>query len=479
MKCNMWSIHKQLSAMVIKEINNGYSPGDFFILVPSIKTGPFKKLENELVMNNIPCFVPINDDSKLDDDITKDKVIFSSFHQSKGRERKIVIIYNFDNSYFLFYDKDHPLDYCPKPIYVATTRAKEKLVLLESMEFERMGFLKSSPYHWLDLDFIDYQYIPTSARITPKLVHTIENKKHKTTPTELVRFLREDHLNRLNPIVNDLFVRTRDCLTNIEIPNKILGKDNKWEEISDINGLVIPAYFEFQNKGFIAIKQWLDNFFKLENNLKNDFLIKNKHKLNWPPTSINDYLFMGNLYISTREGLYFKLNQIENYDWLTIDLIEKCQENLKVVNPNSEFEIEIGTITSEGIAYIYDSNYGKIVIRGRIDAMEDCIWEFKCVDHLTVEHFLQVIIYYWIYHNTMEQKEGKKDFKLMNIRTGEIFQLKQDNYYLIEEIIEVLLRNKYQKNTKLNDSDFLNSAEKNIVEDKIDKKPSGYLFRDD
>jgi hypothetical protein len=329
------------------------------------------------------------------------------------------------------------------------------------------------------LDFIDYQYIPTSARITPKLVHTIENKKHKTTPTELVRFLREDHLNRLNPIVNDLFVRTRDCLTNIEIPNKILGKDNKWEEISDINGLVIPAYFEFQNKGFIAIKQWLDNFFKLENNLKNDFLIKNKHKLNWPPTSINDYLFMGNLYISTREGLYFKLNQIENYDWLTIDLIEKCQENLKVVNPNSEFEIEIGTITSEGIAYIYDSNYGKIVIRGRIDAMEDCIWEFKCVDHLTVEHFLQVIIYYWIYHNTMEQKEGKKDFKLMNIRTGEIFQLKQDNYYLIEEIIEVLLRNKYQKNTKLNDSDFLNSAEKNIVEDKIDKKPSGYLFRDD
>lgn len=509
LKCNMWSIHKHLSALILKEIKNGFTPGDFFILVPSVKAGPFKKLENELVMNNIPCFVPINDESKLDEDITKDKVIFSSFHQSKGRERKIVIIYNFDNSYFMFYDKDHPLDYCPKPIYVATTRAKNKLILLESMEYERFSFLKSSPYIWSTFDFIDYQYISTSARITPKIVHTKNNEKHKTSPTELVRFLKEEHLARLNPIVSELFSKVRDKISDIEIPNKILGKDEKWEEISDINGLVIPAYFEYSNKNVIAIKNWLDNFFKTNDSIENNFLIKNKNKLNWPPISIDDFLFMGNLYISARQNLYFKLNQIENYDWLTMETLEKCQENLKIVNPDSEFEVEIGNITSEGIAYIYDCDFGKIVIRGQIDAMEDCIWEFKCVDHLSVEHYLQVIIYYWIYRNSMEENLGKKDFKLMNIRTGEIHQLKQDNYYLIEEVIEVLLRNKYQKSTKLNDDEFLLLAKGPSIStgneflsqakgpggskgteflllakspsSSIEKptKPPGYLFRDD
>ncbi len=36
----------------------------------------------------------------------KDKLVFSTFHQVKGLERKVVIVYSFDDSYFDFYQRE-------------------------------------------------------------------------------------------------------------------------------------------------------------------------------------------------------------------------------------------------------------------------------------------------------------------------------------------------------------------------------------
>ena len=87
-------------------LEKGYSYSDFFILAPSVKSikSPIRQLANELSNNKIPIYVPISDEEKIDEDIIKDKMVFSTFHQVKGLERKIVIIFNFDNSYFLFYN---------------------------------------------------------------------------------------------------------------------------------------------------------------------------------------------------------------------------------------------------------------------------------------------------------------------------------------------------------------------------------------
>ena len=59
-------------------------------------------------------------EEKLDEDILTGKIVFSTFHQVKGLERKVVIIYNFDNSYFIYYEKDKSPFICPNTIYVPT-----------------------------------------------------------------------------------------------------------------------------------------------------------------------------------------------------------------------------------------------------------------------------------------------------------------------------------------------------------------------
>ena len=54
---------------------------------------------------------PISDDAKLDDKIINNKIVFTTYHQSKGRERKVVILYSFDESYFTYYSYDSYFSY--------------------------------------------------------------------------------------------------------------------------------------------------------------------------------------------------------------------------------------------------------------------------------------------------------------------------------------------------------------------------------
>ena len=56
--------------------------------------------------------------------------MISSFHQSKGLERKIVVVFNFDQSYFKYYAKHENTDVVPNTLYVACTRAKDILILV-------------------------------------------------------------------------------------------------------------------------------------------------------------------------------------------------------------------------------------------------------------------------------------------------------------------------------------------------------------
>ena len=76
------------------------------MLAPSLKStnNPVKRLENELVKNKIPVYFSRNEEDGLDEDVIKGKVAFTTFHQSKGRERKIVFVFGFDNSYQCNYE---------------------------------------------------------------------------------------------------------------------------------------------------------------------------------------------------------------------------------------------------------------------------------------------------------------------------------------------------------------------------------------
>jgi hypothetical protein len=101
--------------------------------------------------------------------------------------------------------------------------------------------------------------------------------------------------------------------------------------------------------------------------------------------------------------------------------------------------------------------YGIIQLSGRLDAItKESVWEFKCVDEISLEHKLQLIVYFWMWNfANMSYKYGIKDFSILNIKSGQILQLYTKKILIINQIIEILFDNKYLDKKILNDEEFI------------------------
>jgi len=462
---NSFDIYKKIGKYLINIMNTeNIFPSDIFILVPSLKTtdSAYKKLENYLVKKGIHCITPLSDDFKLDDIIIQNKVVFTTYHQAKGRERKIVILYNFDNSFTEFYmkkEENNDLLKCPNIIYVGATRASYKLILIQDLRSKPLNFLNISK-----LKTNKYLNIISSNKKIILNNNSIKNKKiKKINVTELVKFISPLTLEQLiNIIDKDLFIEIKKPYLNIDIPNKIKIISNNltiWEDISDLNGLVIPAIYEskLNNLQMSTIESYVYEKIQEKDVFKN--IKKYVGKINIPAKNISDYLKIGNIYNSIQNKLHAKLAQIKKYDWLNNDIILKFHDIMNVIDLTTKFEVFISNINTNTDYLEYEhENYGLIHFKGRIDAIsENNVWEFKCVDFLTIEHKLQLIIYKWMWEKAnLNDIYGKKDFCLLNIKSGQILKFNyNNNYYILEEIIEILLQEKYLNKKNLNDLEFI------------------------
>lgn len=479
---NSYEVYKPIGKYIKNIIStHQFLPSDIFILVPSLKTleSPYKKLENYLVKNGIKCSTPTSDDAKLDDKIISNKVVFTTYHQSKGRERKIVILYNFDESFIKYYSKDFyykhdDFDSCPNIIYVGVTRASHKLILIQDFKQKPLHFLKlnklksNSNIKIITLDKLNiYKSISQ--------IKNIDNIK-KISVTDLVKFISSSTMeNLLNLIESNLFDEILKPNKLINIPNKIkletkknnFVENNLWEDVSDLNGLVIPAMFEAKLKKISTIENYVteklaDN--NIFNNLKNLKGFKGyTNKINIPAKKISEYLQIGNLYLTIQNKLHAKLEQISKYEWLEEHVVNECHDMMKMIDVSTQFEIPISNSDSDYFEFIHDT-FGIIHIKGRLDAVSDHdVWEFKCVDNLTIEHKLQLITYCWMW-NTSNYCElyGKKNFYLLNIKSGHTLKLNYThNFFIIEQIIEILLNEKYLIKKFIGENEFIDLCTKN------------------
>jgi len=87
---------------IIKDYLSIYKPQDIFVVAFSIKDRtPIKHLANYVTNNlDVPIYCSNSDQESLDSRVIENKLVFSSIHQIKGRERKAVIFIGFDDSYF-------------------------------------------------------------------------------------------------------------------------------------------------------------------------------------------------------------------------------------------------------------------------------------------------------------------------------------------------------------------------------------------
>ena len=439
---NPKKIYKTIGKSIVKMMKyDNIKADDIFVLTPSTKSlnNASIKLENYLVKHKIKC-ITSSENTNLDSSTIEDKVVFTSFHQTKGRERKVVIIYNFDSSLFEYYLKNEEQNKCPNILYVALTRASYKLILIQDCKKNMLPFinLKYS-------DISKYVNFKQTDNINIQKTLIPDEKIYNYSVTDLVKFISPTIMDFIVKNCNNLFSCVRKELEYVTIISKIKNK-NIYEDVSDLNGIIIPAMYEkkyFNEYSFIEISI-LENI----NSPQFNFIKKYVEKIKIPCVSIHDNLVASNIYSAINSNLHAKLSQITKYDWLSKTIVNKCHKNMDVIKTDkTKFEIPI--------SYIHTINETKILINGRMDVINDeNIYELKCVDHLTIEHKLQLIIYeYLCRKNNMKNIENLQ-FKLLNIRTGEILQLNIDTI-IIDKLFDLIIENKLNDNKQLNNSEFI------------------------
>jgi hypothetical protein len=480
------NLQKNLENTVIYHINRllseGAQPSDFFILGASVKgpNSPIRKMENVLVERGIPCHVPMFESDTIDEKVIHKKVVFCTFHSVKGRQRKYVFVLGFDQGYMRFYGRNLPQDQCPSTLYVATTRGTHGLFLLERTNYETdrpLEFLKKDQFEMRKMPNIEFKgtpYFPLYE--TPEIEIEEAVQKHLVTPTDLIKFIPEAVLEEITPILNNMFKVIQPKGVELDIPTVIETQGGFFEEVSDLNGLAIPAmYYDClsaegtTNVLYEMILIVLDEFKDHEHGFLKDLVSQLPTEYKTPA----DYLFLANVYTAFQEKLYFKLKQItrDDYKWLTEDMFKKCKGRLnRTIGPECETARPLIEKTiihqSQELEHesidLFLSEYFVSTLKFRFTARADLItqtsmWEIKCVREITMDHQLQVVIYAWL----LNMKSVEKEVKIYNIRTGEIQRLDATKEEL-DYIVVSLLQGKYQKIVKKTDEEFLEDCRKII-----------------
>jgi hypothetical protein len=466
-------------------LRKGYSYSDIFILAPSTRSikSPIRLLANKLSYTGIPIFVPNSDEEQIDESVVGGKIIFSSFHQAKGLERKVVIIFGMDDTYFRYYKKDRNVHSMPNEIYVAITRASEHLTMIHH---DKNDFLP----------FINQQSLYTTCEVSGKVSVRIkkEQKPNKVGVTELLRHQLSETIEECYDYLTIKNIRKKSTVINIASKTK---QRVGYENVSDITGIAIPTYLEYQLKGTMSIyshikkdqksiEKKLDiNINPLKNTLVNKIVeIKINSDIFWvqddqsdssdddseefKETCINfddikfnninnaELLFIANIWKSHTNGFNVSFNQIQNYNWLSQENLGMCMKRMSRLNISNNAMFE------QSLSYSNIEELQNKQLSGFIDCVETQdaitkIYEFKCVRKLKKEHYLQLAIYMYLYVKKYEQSEHIYKYYLFNILTNEMNRITCSTKNL-NAIIALLINKKYNKIERLSDQAFMNNA---------------------
>jgi hypothetical protein len=427
-------------------IESGYKADDIFILAPSIKKGkhdsPIRILENRIVNSGLSCYVPVSDEEKIDEQVIQNKVVFSTFHQVKGLERKVVLVFNFDESYFDYYGRDLSKTHCPNIIYVALTRAKECMTLFHHYENQYLSCL------------LDKYRLGSTCNLVERR-ECLGIKKTLEAPLELsvTELIKNMGIEIIDYAINCIDYKViQPPEKSVDIPLKIQTGHNTYENVSEINGVAIPAIYEYISHKKVTI---IDALRQLITRLsithrQNYIRITNKDKM-----TVGDILYLANLYNSITSGYIFKTEQIKEYKWLESKPLKVCLERLEIVVSREGTDYEVSVEAEE---IIYNRRLVGIldileIPIGANAANKAKIWELKCVSHITNEHILQLCIYSWILENMDKYKGLEKSYKLFNIYTNEIIEIEYN--HKVRGVVEYLVKAKYGSLARCSDQEFI------------------------
>ena len=409
--CNTFDNNKKQPVIgeLKRYLAEGYAPGDIFILAASIRKPfgasgtPITNLENRIVNDlKLSCYVPVSDDAEVDEREASGKIVFGSFHQTKGLEAKVVLVFGFDSSYFEYYARDADPFTCPNTLYVGVTRAKECLTLFHNNNKDFLPFLTRDEVVGSTSGLQIFDHFKGCGSFKGTGVDEGDDSRPKSV-TNLLRGLSSitirKALGRLKIV--------RECPEGppVELQSVVKVADGLYEGVSILNGIAIPLAFEQMHRRRLTI---LDELREGDGaGALGKLAPWHRERINGLtiPLSIADLLYLANVYNAVSTGYISKLERIRFYDWLIeAELSRVMQIFEKNIKGCVKCEVPV------------ESKGGRV--SGRYDILDEdgVIWEIKCTKGaLKDEHILQLAIY-----QEMGTGTGTgTGYKLLNALSGE------------------------------------------------------------
>lgn len=430
--CDAFSVNVfQMITALLKK----HSPEDVMILAPSLRGAktPVHLLENKLVANRIPCMVPTSDEQHIDPEVTKHKLLFCTYHQSKGLGRPVVVVFGLDDSYHQYYARDESQDMCPNAVYVAATRASKRLIVIHH---NRRGFFPTINQDTFK-NYVTYWPGGPQPPTTQEAVKVVVTKK--TTVTSLLRHLSTSAVYDALQMVEQKEIHPAGDA--VELPDRVLSAQGLVEAVNDVNGIVVPAMYELETSGGCSI---------LDICLSARLPTNHKKKLREMERILRDkrgnreekleaLCYVAVVYQTVVSGYMCKLEQIDNFDWLTLHNVQLCTDRLgQVVSREAAYEVPVS------------AQYADTQINGSMDiedSVNSIVWETKCTEVLTGEHILQIAMYAAL-HNQPNYK-----YRLFNVMNGQIIEVSIGENK--SKLMSHLLMSKNGKSENISDEEFL------------------------
>lgn len=448
--------------------NQGYQDSDFFVLWPSVKSKnpnhPLSKLERFLI-DQIGCrlIVQKNDEVKLEPEDMKGKLVFATFHASKGLERKAVFVMGFEHNYFRFYGRRINPYVCPSTIYVACTRAQEYLTVFEGNNSRPLLFIKPDKMIGLDCRYARFVNLKESRP------QHVSERKPIIGVTDLVKYLPENLVDRL---------MARIELTEIQaiIEPKISCQvtvqfGGIYENVSALYGTSIPLLTHVRNHGSEKLVTYLRDYLKtnqfdrylepMEKAVKSCFSQSNPSSTNNPSSAhltntnkltsqqfcYDQFMFLANLYHLSISHYIHQLEQMTDYNWVNGEALEQGMERL------DNFVGELNLMEEEKVKTFQGTDVYGVV--DALDKQSKILWEFKFVDQLTNEHVLQLVVYAWLLGLDL----AEYSLLLFNVKSNQIIKISEINNIdlIVGKLIEQRMENQEQN---LEDGQFLSRSRK-------------------
>ena len=299
----------------------------------------------------------------------------------------------------------------------ATTRATERLYLVGHGAIgHEIAFLHNAvPSEFLDV-------VPCSGALKRQDLPDDEGWSTATV-SRLTRYLSEETQRDAMRYVRT--VTLHEAQRDTKVPLRIDSSQDGValsEDVAELNGLAVPAFFEQQTTGKMC---------SLQAACIADFAgghqyLEEAHKR---PQDMRDYLRLAAIYSYVTGGFKAKPEQIRDYGWLTAEmytpLLDELKTHLGALKTDFEVPLELTPDKSKGMVS------SAMEVKGRMDALtEEHIYELKCTQAVTPEHLLQLALYGWLWAvapKAAGQKcaatHGPRALRLLNFRTGELREL--------------------------------------------------------